>query len=209
MAPTEKPLPMLEPALVVGVSDASLLRKAFGEYRTILNDLIPKLHEVAPNLPDHQIPEPESRKVKAGTLYFYPLRAEFGIDRQIAPTAALSNRVAALTISQKHAERLLANTPLKTDGGPLADLKKPRAIGVYLNWVAVIHAVRPWLEQGLRAAGIDPSEQAEAGEATWKGILKQVPTVLQVLQVFRSYASSSSLDGGVLVTHSVTVIQDL
>jgi hypothetical protein len=209
LPPTEKALPIIEPAVVLSVSDVSLLRKAFAEYRSIFNEFIPKVHEVAPNFPDHQIPEPESRKAKAGTLYFYPLRAEFGIDAQIAPTAGISNRVAVLTIAPKHAERLLTTTPLQTNGGPLADLKKPRAVAAYLNWVAVIHTITPWVEQGLRAAGIDPSEKVEVGDESWKGILKQVPTVLQVLQVFRSYASSSSFDGGVLVTHSETVIQDL
>ena len=209
MPPTAKPLPLLEPALVLGVSDSGLLRKAFAEYRSIVNELIPKVHEVAPNVPDNQLPEPESRKAKAGTLYFYPLPAATGIDRQTAPTAGLSNRVAVLTISQKHAERLLATAPLKVEGGPLAELKKPRAMAFYLNWAAVIHGVTPWIEQGLHAAGIDPSEKVEVGDESWKGILKQVPTVVQVLQVFRSYTSSTYFDGRVLVTHSETVIQDL
>jgi hypothetical protein len=209
MPATDKPLPIIEPAVVLGVSDAGLLRKAFAEYRTILNELIPKVHEGAPNLPDHQIPEPESRQVKAGALYSYPLPAEWGIDRQIAPTAGISNRVATLAISQKHAERLLTTAPLKVAGGPLADIKKPRAVAVYLNWLAVIHAVTPWVEQGLRAAGIDASEKVEVGDESWQGILKQVPTVLQVLQVFKNYTSSTSFDGPVLVTHSETVIQDL
>jgi hypothetical protein len=209
LPPTGKPLPIVEPALVLGVSDAKLLRKAFAEYRSIVNKLIPKLHEVAPHFPDRQIPEPQTRNVKAGTLYFYPLPAEWGIDRQIAPTAGISNRVAVLAISPKHAERLLAAAPLKVEGGPLADVKKRRAMATYFHWAAVIQAVTPWVEQGLCVAGIDSSEKVEVGDESWKGVLKQVPAILQLLRVFRSYASSSYFEGPVLVTHSEMVIEDL
>jgi hypothetical protein len=205
----DKSLPMLEPAVVLGVTDANLLRKAFGEYRLIVNELTTKLHEIVPNFPDFQIPELETRKAKGGTLYFYPLPAEWGINERITPTAGLSNRVAVLTVSNEHAERLLAATPLKTEGGLLADLKKPRAMATYFNWVRLLRALAPWVEQGLRAAGVDPAEKVEAGDESWSGLLKQVPTVLEVLQVFRGYTSSTYFEGSVLVTHSETVIKDL
>jgi hypothetical protein len=209
MPAVDKPLPMLEPALVFGVSDAALLRKAASEYRSIVNELTTKLHEAVPDFPDSQIPEPETRKAKDGTLYFYPLPEDWRIDKQLAPTAGLSKRVAALTISGKHAERLLATAPLKTDGGPLADLKKPRVMAAYFNWVRVVRALRPWVEQGLRGAGIDPTEKVEVGDETWQGLLRQIPTVLEVLQVFRSHSSSTYFEGPVLVTHSEMVITDL
>ena len=37
---TEKPMPMIEPAIVVGISNAKLLKKGLGEYRAIVNGLI-------------------------------------------------------------------------------------------------------------------------------------------------------------------------
>jgi hypothetical protein len=209
MPAADRPLPMLEPALVLGVSDAALLRRAWVEYRTILNELTSKVHGVVPDFPDVQIPEPETHPAKEGTLYSYPLPADWGIEKQIIPTAGLSDQVAVLTISHKHAERLLARAPLRTDGGPLADLEKPRAVAVYFNWARVVRAMKTWLEMGLRAAGIDPTQQVEVGDESWQGILRQVPTVLEVLQVFRSYSSSTYLEGPVLVTHSETVIRDL
>jgi hypothetical protein len=204
----DKALPMLEPALVLGISDAALLRKALGEYRVLLNELTSKVHEIVPEFPDMQIPEPETRQAKEGALYSYPLPADWGIDKQILPTAGLSDKVAVLTISQKHAERLLARVPLRTDGGPLADLDKPRAVAAYMNWARVVRAVKPWLEMGLRSAGIDPTEEVKAGDESWQGILRQIPTVLEVLQVFRNSSSSTYREGPVLVTHSETVIRD-
>jgi hypothetical protein len=209
MPAADKALPMLEPALILGVSDAALLRKALGEYRTTFNELTTKIHEVVPNFPDVQIPEPETQQAKEGTLYSYPLPAEWGIDKQILPTAGLSDKVVVLTISHKHAQRLLAQTPLRTDGGPLADLDKPRAVAAYFNGARVVRALRTWLEMGLRTTGVDPTQPVEVGDESWQGILRQVPTLLEVLSVFRSYSSSTYLEGPVLVTHSETVIRDL
>jgi hypothetical protein len=206
---TDRSLPLLEPAAILGVSDAILLRKSLAEYRSILNELSTKLHEAEPTIPDYQIPEPENRKVKTGTLFFYTLPADWGLNERIAPTLGLSSKVAAATISRDHAERLLAATPLKIEGGPLGDLHKPRAMATYFHWAGVVRVLTPWVEQGLRAAGVDPSDKVEVGDESWKGVLKQAPQVLQVLQVFRSYASSTYFEGPVLVTHSETVIEDL
>ena len=206
---TDRSLPILEPAAIIGVSDAGLLRKSLTEYRSTLNELSMKLHEAMPNIPDYQIPEPEHRKAKNGTLYFYPLPADWGINERIAPTLGLSSKVAAVTISRDHAERLLTAAPLKIEDGPLGDINKPRAMATYFHWAGVIQALTPWVEQGLRAAGVDPSETVEVGDESWKGVLKQLPAVLEVLQVFRSYSSSTYFEGPVLVTHSETRIKDL
>ena len=70
MPKSDKPLPMLEPAVVAGVSDAALLEKAIGEYRAIVNEFIAKLRELEPkaDIPDFKIPEPDIRKVAAGKI---------------------------------------------------------------------------------------------------------------------------------------------
>jgi hypothetical protein len=210
LPPTEKALPMLEPALVVGVSDAALLRKAMGEYRAIANELIAKIREVAgDDVPAFQLPAPQSRKGKAGELYFYPLPPNLPVDQRLMPTAGLSDKVAVLTISNEHAERLLTSTPFKADKGPLGDLKRPLAMATYLHWAGLIDALAPWLEMGVQMAG--PFVDPVLGDAT-KGdqdLATQVRTVLDVLRVFRSYASATYLENKALVTHSETVFQDL
>jgi hypothetical protein len=204
---TEKPMPMLEPAIVLGVSDAALLKKAAGEYRSIINSLIAKLHDEKPDqIPQLEIPEPEIKKVKAGSIYSYALPPNLGVDAQIAPSAGLSEKVLAFTISHSHAERLLTTTPLKTTGGPLADRKRPLLGAVYVDCAGLMDALGPWIDFGARAAlptvgGLDP-DQAE-------DILKQVQTGLEILKVFRSYTSASYFEDGKLVTHAESIIQDL
>jgi hypothetical protein len=48
LVPTEEPLPVLQMALVWGVSDAALLTKAFVEGAGLVNSIAAKLHEIEP-----------------------------------------------------------------------------------------------------------------------------------------------------------------
>ncbi|TMQ34062.1 MAG: hypothetical protein E6K70_09710, partial [Planctomycetota bacterium] len=199
---TDKPMPILEPALVVGVSDADLLRQAMREYRTITNELISKLHDLQPEVPDKQIPEPETQAVKGGTLYFYPLDEDLGVDKQLMPCAGLSNNVAVLAISKPHAERLLTPAKVKA-GGPLADTSKPLAGAVIFDWAGLVTTVSPWVEFGMdewlkkqgSGAAAEPEQEGTAQKK--KGvrkdgpspaeILSQVKTGLEILKCFRGY----------------------
>jgi hypothetical protein len=208
---SDKPLPMLEPAFVVGVSDAALLTKAFTEYRSIANETIAKLHEMFPDkIPEFQIPEPQSRKLKTGTSYFYPLPSELGVDEKISPNGAVSDNVAALAITQDHAERLLANTPLKVESGPLADLQKPMASAAYVHCEGIVQVLAPWVDYGIRAAlQARGAEVEDSTKMIAEMVKSHVATALEVLQVFRSYSSSTYLEDKITVTHSVTVIRDV
>ena len=129
----DKAMPIPEPAIVLGVSDAALLRKAFSEYRAIANDLIADVRKLMPNIPEFQVPDPQTQKVKSGTLYYYPLPPDLGLDKQIVPNAGLADHVAVASLSLAHSERLLAATALKVNNGPLADLDKPRGTGRVLR----------------------------------------------------------------------------
>jgi hypothetical protein len=205
---SDKPMPMLEPAVVLGVSDAALLKKAAGEYRSIVNSLIAKLHDEKPDqIPKLEIPEPEVKKVKSGSIYSYALPPNLGVDAQIAPSAGLSEKVLAFTISHSHAERLLTITPLKISGGPLADRKRPLLGAVYVDCAGLMDALGPWIDFGARAAleRFAPVEEQDKVN----DILKQVQTGLEILNVFRGYTSASYFEDGKLVTHGETIIQDL
>jgi hypothetical protein len=216
MPPTEKPLPLPELALVVGVSDADLLRKACGEYRGVINQIIDQAREAQPQqVPNFQIPPPQVRKLKAGQMYYYPLPEKWGLDPQLLPNAGLSADVAVLTLTEGHTERLLTATPLKVKGGPLADRKRPLASAAYVDWPGLVDALTPWVEQAVRmgiaqtkAAAKDPDQPAAKGPSA-EEILKQMRPVVEVLKVFRGYTSCTYFEGGALVTHSETVIQDL
>src|SRR5213080_2960381 len=108
-AASDKPLPLLEPALVLGVSNADLLKQACGEYRSILNEALKKMREQSgEDFPNYQVPQPESKQVQSGVLYYFPVPKELGLDPQISPNAGLSASTAVLALSHAQTERLLA-----------------------------------------------------------------------------------------------------
>ena len=74
---TEKPMPMIEPAIVVGISNAKLLKKGLGEYRAVVNGLIDAVRQIeGSNVPeDFQIPEPQiGRRQLAHDLQLHSAR---------------------------------------------------------------------------------------------------------------------------------------
>ena len=196
------PIVAPEPALVIGVSDAAKLQKAMGEYRTMLNDWIKAAQETFPKTRVIEIPAPQTQKIKGGTMFYYPLPEAWGLDKQLLPNAALADKVAVLALSQEHSERLLTPTPLKVDGGPLADLKRPLAGATYVNCAGLVDLVAGWA--GAAAPLAPAKDQEKVTE-----VLAQVRTVVEVLKVFRSYSSATYFEGDALVTHSELVITDL
>jgi len=213
MPAAEKPLPMLEPALVFGVSDAALLRRASTEYRSILNELLVKIRELNPEFPEAEIPPPKTSELKSGTLYSYPIPEHLGLDKQILPNAGLSERIAALSISREHTERLLEKNPLKIDGGPLADPNRALVGAAYIRCEGIIDVLVSWVQFGIRLTPVQKQAGGEGDEQgakpPWLGMLDQIPTALEVLKVFRTSTSAIYIEGDALVTHSETIVRDL
>src|SRR5207249_2461231 len=155
-------------------------------------------------VPEFKIPEPQTVKAKGGTLYFYPLPEEWGLDKQVIPTAGLGTRVAVLTPSHGMAERLLSRQPLEVDGGPLGDPKRPLAAAAYVNWPAFVDALTPWVELAVEKSGVGKDIPPPFGDVN-----KQARTVLEVLKCFRGVTSATYLEDDVLVTHHESVYHDL
>jgi hypothetical protein len=208
-----KEMPMLELGLLLGISDPKGFPAAMKEIRTTLNEIYAKIRGAVPNgenIPEVKIPSPETDKVKDGTLYYFPIPEEAGLDKQVQPVAGVAKRVAVLALSKKHAERLMADIPLKVKGGPLAHKGPIVAVSV-LNWPALIDAATPWIELGIQTAvPRGEGEEGKKGKMKADDILKQVRVVLGVLKAFKGATSVTYVDAnGTLVTHSQEVIKDL
>jgi hypothetical protein len=181
------------------------------EYRKTLNELYEKVRDVAPNkdnIPEFKIPVAEKEKGKHGTFYFYPFPEEAGLDKQVQPVLGIGARVAVLTLSKKHADRLLDNTTLKTEHGPLSHKGNLVALSV-LNWPAFVDAVAPWAEFAVQATVGAPAGEADAAKKMAEGILKQVHVVVSVLKAFKGASSATYVEDDALVTHSEMVFKDI
>jgi hypothetical protein len=209
MPPTGKAMPMPELALVVSLADATLFQKALREYRLIVNDILAKAHDAAPdNVQEVKIPAAESAKGKLGVYYYYNIPEEAGVDKQVVPTLGVGERVAAFTMSRAHARRLISVRNLKVKDGPLA--RKDLVALCYFDWPGFVDLVTPWIEFGVRmnfesrtAAG-----EGEAGKPKLKDVLETIRVVADVFKAFQNFSAGSYLEDGVLVTHHRTIIQD-
>ncbi len=153
------------------------------------------------------MPPAESEKAAAGTLYFYSIPKEAGLDPQVLPTAGLGKDVAVFALSKEHATRLLTAKPFKADGGPLADTKKPLAGAVWYDNVALMNALTPWAD--LAVEEIVKNANPDAKEKDIEDVRKQVHTVLEVAKCLKSCSAATYVEGGALVTHYEIVIKDL
>jgi hypothetical protein len=156
---TAEELPLIEPAIVCGVTDAKMLVEAMAEYRTLVNDTLDKLEEISNGeaKTEFRLEAPELRKFDAGDVYFYRLPEEAGVEKRLAPNGGLSESVAVLSISPRTTVRLLESTPMDLDG-PLAEAAENPGFGAcYVNLAGLMDALTPWIDLGIRI-GVDQFE---------------------------------------------------
>jgi hypothetical protein len=200
----ENELPIAEPALVFGVSDADLLRKGIAETFAIGNDFVDLIRKYQPDAlpPDFKLPVAKMDKQPEGAIYSYPLPEEWGVDKNILPNAGLSDKVAVLSISADHTQRLLKAMPL-TIGGVLVGTDQPMAVAGWLDFSDLLDAATPWVNHVLQQM---PEEQMGGQKEM---VTAEVHTLLDVLHVLKSVTSENTLQDDCLVTHSLLEIHDL
>lgn len=205
-------LPMAEIAFIVGVSDADELKEAGKAYWSIAEDAVEALKEFDESeVPeDFELPAPEETETDDGTLYTWAAPSEAKLDDQIALSIAVGDHVAAIASSPNLAERVLTETPW--EGFAVGDAEEPRAVAAGLDFPALIDAITPWVDYGVRvsvngeeAASEDPADDdSQAGE-----ILDQVHTGLEVLKCFRGVWSETVKEDGVWMTHTISKFEDI
>jgi hypothetical protein len=206
------PLPMLEPALVFGVSDPELVKKAFGEYRAIADAIVDKIKQMNPDaLPaDFKLPDPQVRDNKNGEVYSYPFAKDLGVDAQLALNAGLGKHVAVLSVAPKHTAELLAAAPFEAEG-PAGETKKPLVAISYFDWASVVEAATPWIDYAVQqyyAARTDGDNGAAPPDGL-RNTLSEVHGVLEVLQALRTVSSATYVEGKATITHTETHFRDL
>ncbi len=224
-----RPLPMLEPALVFGVSDAELVKQAFVEYQAVADEIVKEVKAFDPkSIPSSfTIARPVIHETSAGVDFSYPFPEELGVDSQLALGGGLGSKVAVLSVAPVHTSQLLSDAALNVSPtGPLADYKRPLAAAFYFNWAATVEAMTPWIQLAVRRINTQSAEAAGMGmfltddstrpelqpaddDPSAKFVLDQVQTVLEVLKTLRTVESATYLEKGTMVTHSMTEFRDL
>ncbi|MFV1965010.1 MAG: hypothetical protein ACC628_06275 [Pirellulaceae bacterium] len=203
MPRAETPVPVLEVGLVYGVSDIELLQQAAQEYFAVLQQILDKVHEAQPDqVPPIKLPPPESRDFPSGKVYYYRLPKPLGVDKHIAPCAAVANDTLALSLLPRQAARMLEPADLKA-GAPLADPDRKMGAAVYFNFAGLVDAATPWVDYGMKIGFADADENWLAT------VMSQINTGLEVLKCFKGISAATYEEGGAWVTHIEATFQDL
>ncbi|BBO32425.1 hypothetical protein [Lacipirellula parvula] len=204
-------LPMAEVALVFGVSDADELKAAGKAYWSIAQEAVEAFKEFDESeVPeDFELPEPEETEASDGSIYTWAAPSEAKLDDQIALAIGVGEHVATISSSPELAKRVLTETPWESF--PVGSADEPRAAVVGFDFPALIDAVTPWVDYGIRssvegeeAAGKEPEDGSQAGE-----IISQVHTGLEVLKCFRGVWSETVKEDDAWMTHSISKFEDL
>lgn len=206
MPAAEEPLPMLEPAIIIGLSDAEMFRSAMHDYRDIVNGLIDAMRQVeGTDVPeDIRIPEPQVTDSSEGKVYSFPLPEEWGVDKQIVPNVGISKNVAVISTSPGHTARLLKATPLSV-GGLLVETDRPLAVAGWFDWAALVDLATPWIEYSFEQS---PNLE-NVGEDQRQSVVDQVHTTLDVLKVLRTISGQCYFEDGALVSHTLVELRDV
>jgi hypothetical protein len=203
MPEAKNALPMLEVALLFGVNDSEAVDKAAAEYFSILQEMLKKMHAIRPDdIPEIELPEPNTKESAEGKIYFYGLPPAAGLDKQLAPSMGLAKDVLAFSLLPKQTQRTLAETPLKLEG-PMADLDRPLGSLVHVSIAGLIDAISPWVDYGFTVA----SEGQE--NPVLDTIKPQVQSALNVLKCIRGVTAVSYQEDDLWVTHMECELQDL
>lgn len=210
----DEAMPIPQPAFLVGVSDARLLRKAIPEYVAILNGVLDALREVNPeDVPEIEVPEPEIEKTEVGTIYSYALPGEWGVDEAIVPNVGLSDKLLVKSLFPEQTMRLLEATPAEL-GGVLGKAARPRAMAVYLDVARLVDTASPWVEMAATKImeeqwDVDPDDVPEETQQQMDEVLAQIRTLLEVLKAVRKVTGEMYLEGDAMVGHSLIEIRDV
>ena len=204
---TEKPMPMAEPAIVIGVSDAKLLKQGVGRISGGRQRPDRRRRQIeGGNVPENiQIPEPQVTEGPLGTIYSFPLPKEWGVDEKIVPNLGVSDRVAVFSASRDHTERLLKATPLAAggvlgQGRPPAGHRRLARLGRAGRDGHALGRFRRRAGRGLQGHRRRPAESRSPTRSTpgWK-----------CSRCCGPISSESYLEDGVLVNHTLAEIRDV
>ena len=213
-----EPLPLVEPAIVLGLADPKLFREGMSDLFELADEVVDAVREMNPDaLPaEYRVPEPVKNKVEGGTLWSYPL-ANSGLDEKVQPSIGVGESAAVLSLVPKQAGRLLLKTRLET-GSQLAKFEEPLVGAAALDCAGLIDAIQPWVVYFTRYGcvqqrdgNVDPESELGPDDENEqaKDALAQAKVVFEVIKSLRVAVAETAMESDAMVTHWRNVIRDM
>jgi len=211
------PLPLVEPAFVIGINDPKLFREGLSDLFVLGDDLTDALRRMNPeSIPEgYRIPEPERSKVEGGAVFTWPL-PHSGLDEQLRPTIAVGDHAAVLAMTPKQAGRMLLDSRLET-GAQHASFDEPHAAVAVVDCAGMLEAIEPWVTYFTRygcvqerEGDVDPGRELVGDDETPQAreVLAHVKVVLDAMRSLRVFVAETSSREDSIITHWHTVVRD-
>lgn len=213
-----EPLPLVEPAIVLGLADPKLYKEGLNDLFGLADDLVDAVREIAPDsVPaEYRVPEPAKNKVEAGTVWSFSL-GRSGLDEKVQPAIAVGDDVAVLSLVPKQAGRLLLESRLDT-GSQLSKFDEPLARGATLDFAGLVDLIQPWVVYFVRygcvqqrEGVVDPETDLGPDDETdqARDALVQSKTFFEAIKSLRAAVAETSVKSDALVTHWRNIIRDI
>ena len=212
---SSKPLPLIEPAIVLSLDDEALFREGLSDIFALSDKLLAVIREIDEDaIPsEYRIPDPEEKDAEGGSLWTFAL-PESGLDEQIQLSIGVGKNAAVFSFTPTQAERILTSSPLQLEG----DFSQNLAAAAILDWVAFANLLEPWATYVIRCGGmqqekgrLDPDStigpDSETEEVT--DALEQLATIFDVVRCLKSATAKTSIEEDATVTRWQNRIEDL
>ncbi|MGI9448045.1 MAG: hypothetical protein ACR2NI_10370 [Pirellulales bacterium] len=212
---SSKPLPLIEPAIVLSLDDEALFREGLSDIFALSDKLLAVIREIDEDaIPsEYRIPDPEEKDAEGGSLWTFAL-PESGLDEQIQLSIGVGKNAAVFSFTPTQAERILSSSPLQLKG----DFSQNLAAAAILDWVAFANLLEPWATYVIRCGGmqqeqgrLDPDStigpDSETEEVT--DALEQLATIFDVVRCLKSATAKTSIEEDATVTRWQNRIEDL
>ena len=213
-----EPLPLVEPAIVLGLTDPKLFREGMSDLFELADEAVDAVREINPDAvpAEYSVPEPVKTKVEGGALWSYPL-TNSGLDEKVQPSIGVGENAAVLSLVPKQAGRLLVKTRLET-GSQLGKFEEPLVGAAALDFAGLIDAIQPWVvyltRYGCvqdREGNVDPESELGPDDENEqaKDALAQAKVVFEAIKTLRVAVAETAMQSDAMVTHWRNVIRDM
>lgn len=213
-----EPLPLLEPAIVLPITDRKLFVEGLNDLFELGDDVVAAMRKFDPDaVPEgYEVPAPTKLKVDGGSVWSFAI-PDAGLDQELAPAIAVGDKAAVFSLVPAQAGRMLVPRKLET-GAALATFQEPLAAAAAVDFPAVVDAIEPWITYFTRYGcvqqrdgEVDPdAELSQADEnAPATEALEHVKVVLEVARCLKAAVVETAPRDGATVTHWRNLIRDL
>jgi hypothetical protein len=211
-----EPLPLVEPAIVLPLSDPKLFREGLSDFFALSDELVATVRRLDPEAlrPDYRVPDPEKERVEGGSVWAFPL-PNSGLDEQVRPAIGVGEKAVVFSLVPRQAARMLGASRLETAS---AAFEEPLASAAALDFAGIVDALRPWILYAVRygcavsrEGVVGPDEDLAADDETQEAreALEVAGVVLEAAQCFRSAVAETAVTDDAMVTHWRNVIHDM